>query len=167
MKIEIEVLPGGSLPTKCTEGSACYDIYARDIEINPDTNVVTVLTGIKTKFPPEWELTIRPRSNLSSKRWAILNSPGTVDSDYRGEIMVVFTPIPLVKKTSMGSVGSIETLPFPYKKGDRIAQVKIERVEPIEWVPTKIQLDSERKDGGFGSTGGISKESKEKIKKSK
>jgi dUTP pyrophosphatase len=166
MKIEIEVMEDGLMPVKGSEGASCYDIFARDIYFSKDDNAIIVMTGIKTKFSSDYSLEVKPRSNLSTKGWAILNSPGTIDSDYRGEIQVRFTPIPVIKYTSNGSVHSITNRAFPYKKGDRIAQIAIKKVEKIEWELTTITEDTDRGSGGFGSTG-LSKEvvKNEKIKK--
>lgn len=126
-----------------TEFSACNDIRAclpeGEITIIPGGTVV-VPTGIHVKIPNGYEMEMRPRSGLAAKHSIFLvNGPGTIDSDYRGEVKVI--------------LGNFGQLPFVIKHGDRIAQVKINEVIKTNYKRV-IDLDStNRGTGGFGHTG--------------
>jgi dUTP pyrophosphatase len=99
-----------------------------------------VPTGIVLEIPPGWEGQVRPRSGLALRHGiALVNAPGTIDSDYRGEVGVILI--------------NLGEAPYGLKRGDRIAQLVISRVEPVEWEETDTLEESGRGDGGFGSTG--------------
>lgn len=143
LKVKIQLLEGGKLPTKATEGSAGWDLYAAaDCELE-DGEPFAVPLGIKVQLPSDVEMQIRSRSGLSLKGITVANSPGTIDSDYRGEVKVIL-------RLDVGRTGAEI---FRIKKGDRIAQAV------FAWVPklSVTQVDSldetERGSGGFGSTG--------------
>ena len=131
------------LPTYMTEQSAGMDIYAAvesDIVIMPGERAI-IPTGIAIALPPGFEAQIRPRSGLAMKYGiGILNSPGTIDADYRGEIKIILI--------------NLGDKPFKIKRGDRIAQMVINKI-----VYGKIHVvdelpSSSRGEGGFGHTGG-------------
>lgn len=130
------------LPQYQTSGSAGMDMYA-DITEPIVLNVGSILmipTGIAIALPMGYEAQIRSRSGLSAKHGVFaLNAPGTIDSDYRGEILVI-----------LSNAGS---LPFTIHRGDRIAQMVIARYERIEWQEVPSLDSTERGAGGFGSTG--------------
>lgn len=128
------------LPVKGSEHAACYDVYAHSSERNYD-GVVTYKLGFATEIPEGWKAVITPRSNLTKHKWAILNSPGIIDSDYRGEWMI--------KMTSLDGLFK----PDPYTVGDRIAQIYFEKVHPVEFIEVESLDESSRGEGGFGSTG--------------
>ena len=143
--IKIEVLPHGkglTLPEYQTQGSAGFDFRAAvddDYVLEPGS-VAMIPTGLKMAVPSGFELQVRPRSGLAAKNGiTVLNSPGTVDSDYRGEIKVIL--INLGKE------------PFVINRGMRIAQGVVASV--TQWgFETADSLDeTERGEGGFGSTG--------------
>ena len=97
-------------------------------------------TGICIALPPGFEAQVRPRSGLAINHGiGLLNAPGTIDADYRGEIKVI--------------VANFGEQPFTVKRGDRIAQMVIQRVACGEWVAVDELPPSERNDGGFGHTG--------------
>jgi dUTP pyrophosphatase len=99
-----------------------------------------VPTGIVLEIPPGWEGQVRPRSGLALRHGiGLVNAPGTIDSDYRGEVGVILI--------------NLGDAPCGLKRGDRIAQLVISRVEPIEWEEAETLEGSGRGDGGFGSTG--------------
>ncbi|GAB4494926.1 MAG: dUTP diphosphatase [Saprospiraceae bacterium] len=99
-----------------------------------------VPTGLFIELPGGYEAQIRPRSGLAAKRGlTMLNSPGTIDSDYRGEIKCI--------------VVNLSNEPQTIEPGERIAQMVIARYEQISWVEAEILEESERGAGGFGSTG--------------
>jgi dUTP pyrophosphatase len=126
---------------KSTNGSAGYDVYAsisKDMILHPGERKC-IPTGIKTAFDPHFEIQIRSRSGLAMKHGiCVLNSPGTIDSDYRGEIGILLI-----------NHGSEE---YTVKNGDRIAQMVISKVYDIDFEEVHMFRETSRK-GGFGSTG--------------
>jgi dUTP pyrophosphatase len=130
------------LPRYMSGGSAGMDLYAaveEDTEIDPG-GFKLIPTGIHLQLPAGYEGQVRPRSGLAAKYGVtVLNTPGTIDSDYRGEIKVILI--------NLGGE------PFVIKRGDRIAQLIIGRYERVELVPAECLEDSERGTGGFGHTG--------------
>lgn len=127
------------LPTYGTDGAAGFDFYsAETVTINPFTTEL-VPTGLSVSVPVGFEIQIRPRSGLSLKtKMRIANSPGTIDSDYRGEIKII------VENT--GNVGVEIT------KGDRIAQGVLSPVFKAVWKEEELE-ETVRGEQGFGSTG--------------
>jgi len=130
------------LPQYATPGSAGMDLFAANedtIEIAPNETAL-IPTGLSIELPIGYEAQIRPRSGLALKHEiGILNSPGTIDSDYRGEIKVI--------------IKNFGSQPFVVHRGDRIAQMVITRYERIDWVETNSITESIRGTGGFGHTG--------------
>ncbi|MDR1510736.1 MAG: dUTP diphosphatase [Synergistaceae bacterium] len=128
------------LPSYATAGSAGMDLRAAEgTEITPGDRA-TVGSGVRLEIPHGYEGQVRPRSGLAAKHGiALLNSPGTIDSDYRGEVKVIL--INFGKET------------FTVKRGDRIAQIIFAPCEHAELIETDEIADSERSSGGFGSTG--------------
>ena len=97
-------------------------------------------TGLFVELPEGYEMQIRPRSGLAAKHGiTVLNSPGTIDADYRGEIKVILV--------------NLSNEPFTIEAGERIAQMIVARYEQIEWQLTDELSSTERGAGGFGSTG--------------
>jgi dUTP pyrophosphatase len=130
------------LPAFETSGSAGLDIRAHlieDMHLAPMQRVL-VPTGIFLEIPEGMECQVRPRSGLSIKKGlTVINAPGTIDSDYRGEVMV-----PLINLSSDHQIIS---------NGERIAQLVFARYETIHWIPSKALSPSSRGEKGFGSTG--------------
>src|SRR5690606_14055398 len=144
MAIEVKIInrSTNSLPAYATPGSAGMDLRANldaPLSLKPMERSL-VPTGLFIELPEGYEAQIRPRSGLAIKQGiTCLNSPGTVDSDYRGEIKII-----LVNLSGEDQV---------INSGDRIAQMVIQKVERAEWKPVdELQL-TERNDGGFGHTG--------------
>jgi dUTP pyrophosphatase len=144
VQIKVKKLDNNAIiPQYQTEGAACFDIHALinapyDV-VNPKDQLL-VRTGLSFAIPKGYELQIRPRSGLSKKhKITVTNSPGTVDRDYRGEVMVL--------------IYNLGDQPFSISNGDRIAQCAvcpvisaiIEEVEELD--------ETDRGNGGFGSTG--------------
>lgn len=132
------------LPAYETEGSAGMDLRAAVPEDQPVTLApgarTLVPTGLKIALEPGFEAQVRPRSGLALKHGVTcLNSPGTIDSDYRGEVGVILA--------NMGSE------PFIIRRGERVAQMVIARHERVQWSEVKSLDETERGEGGFGSTG--------------
>lgn len=131
-----------SLPEYATEHSAGMDMRANlseSITIEPLGRVM-VPTGIHIQLPDGYEAQIRPRSGLAAKHGiGIVNSPGTIDADYRGEIKIILV--------------NLSNQPFLLNPGERIAQMVIARYEKAVWRQCDTLDESERGEGGFGSTG--------------
>lgn len=129
-----------SIPTRATPGSAGLDLYlAEDLLIYPNSTV-RARTGLRVAIPEGFEGQVRPRSSLAAEGLVIPNSPGTIDSDYRGEVMVL-----LRNEHGMSKF---------YNVGERIAQLVIVPVPMVEVIETdNISLDTTRAEGGFGSSG--------------
>lgn len=130
------------LPSYSTEHSAGMDLRANieaPITLGSLERVI-VPTGLYMELPVGFEAQIRPRSGLAAKHGiSVLNSPGTVDSDYRGEIGVILI--------------NCSKQPFTINDGERIAQMVIAKHESISWAEINELEDSERGSGGFGHTG--------------
>ncbi len=146
MKIQITRLSPASrdvpLPAYATEGAAGMDIRAvlDDPMIVAPGATVLVPTGFAMAVPNGYEAQVRPRSGLAIKhRIGVLNAPGTIDSDYRGEVRVILT-----------NFGSEE---FTIRRGDRIAQMVVAPYEKAEWDERESLDDTTRGAGGFGHTG--------------
>jgi dUTP pyrophosphatase len=130
-------------PEYATEGSAGFDIRSSVDEILEPSEFKTIPTGLYFETPNNFELQVRPRSGLASRNGVtVLNAPGTIDSDYRGEIKVIL--INHGKK------------PFVIEKGDRIAQIVVaQTISPFVNLVKVEQIsdNTQRSTGGFGSTG--------------
>lgn len=144
MKLKVKRLhPDAKIPTKATEGSACYDIYALDNITVWNKKVTRIHCGLAFEIPEGYFLEIRPRSGLAGKGLVIVNSPGTLDSDYRGELMILmFNAAPISR-----------TMGYGIKKGDRIAQIRLVPVLSINFEDVDELDETERGARGFGSTG--------------
>ena len=143
MKVSILRLPHGTdlpLPSYATTGAAGLDLRAAEaLTLKPGARAL-VATGIAIALPANTEAQVRPRSGLAVKHGVtVLNSPGTIDSDYRGEIKV-----PLINHGTEN---------FVIARGDRIAQMVIARVEQVDLDEVPSLDDTARGSGGFGSTG--------------
>ncbi|MDH5655486.1 MAG: dUTP diphosphatase [Spirochaetia bacterium] len=144
--VKIHRRPGAKLPERATAGAACFDVSAcletdTEIVISPNDRL-TVPTGLYFEIPDGYYISLRPRSGLAFKNGiTLLNTPATIDSDYRGELKVLLI-----------NLGHED---FRIKHGDRIAQLMLEKIEPINFLETDFSEleDSQRGSGGFGSTG--------------
>lgn len=138
----LKLKAGAQAPEKMTEGSAGFDLRAcleEPVTLEPH-RAVLVPTGLALAIPPGYEGQIRPRSGLALKYGVTLaNSPGTIDSDYRGPLNVIL-------------VNHGSDL-FTVKSGDRIAQLVIARVEPVRFEEAPELGGTSRGGGGFGHTG--------------
>ncbi len=142
LKISGTIQPGAFLPTYGSSGSAGADLHAfvdEPVVLNPGERRL-IPTGLKLQIPEGYEGQVRPRSGLAVKHGVtVLNSPGTIDSDYRGEIKVVLI--------------NFGKEPFAVETGARIAQLVIAPVTRAEYEPAGSLDSSHRGGGGFGSTG--------------
>jgi dUTP pyrophosphatase len=142
MKVKIVNKSRHGLPAYTTALSAGMDLYADLIEpvILQTLERQLIGTGIFIELPEGFEAQVRPRSGLAVKRGlSVLNTPGTIDADYRGEVKVIMV--------------NLSNEPCEIKDGERIAQLVISRHERVEWVESVQLTDSDRGTGGFGHTG--------------
>ncbi|RME55028.1 dUTP diphosphatase [Candidatus Woesearchaeota archaeon] len=136
----VKLIEDVNLPSYQTKGSAAMDVEAAESKVIAPGSVEVVSTGLKFELPEGYELQIRPRSGIAFKHGvSVLNSPGTLDEDYRGELKIILI--------------NHGTKDFVINKGDRIAQILLKKYEKIEWEHVTSLNDSERGSGGFGSTG--------------
>lgn len=142
ISVKIVNQSGNPLPEYATLGSSGMDIRASIVEpmvLQPAERVL-VPTGLFVEIPLGYEIQIRPRSGLAIKQGiTCLNTPGTIDADYRGEIKVILI--------------NLSAEPQTIHPADRIAQMVVQKVEQVQWVAVAELSDSDRGTGGFGSTG--------------
>ena len=145
IEVPLQRLPHGAglpLPSYATADAAGLDLLAavaEPIELAPGARHL-VPTGISIALPPGYEAQLRPRSGLALKHGVtLLNSPGTIDADYRGEVGVILI--------------NLGEAPFHLQRGDRIAQLVIAPVARLAWRESETLPESTRGAGGFGSTG--------------
>lgn len=143
-KIKIEVINNSNydLPTYATSLSAGLDLKANITESKTINTLERCLipTGLKVALPEGYEAQVRPRSGLALKHGiTVLNSPGTVDADYRGEIGVILV--------------NLSDTPFTINPGERIAQLVLAKHSQIDFKEVEVLGESERGEGGFGHTG--------------
>lgn len=148
MKVIYKKLRGNAiLPRKGTEYSAGYDVYAAKVDKVSDNEVVVYLGFSMQPEDHNWEIQFRPRSSFTKYEWLIQNSPTTGDSDFPGEYRIRFKAIPVNIRNN-----NLQYEPFPYKEGDRVAQMFVKEVEPINFEEGELPHSTDRK-GGFGHTG--------------
>jgi len=136
-------LPHGEglpLPVRATAQAAGMDLVAAvEVSLAPGERKL-VPTGLKVAVPAGYELQLRPRSGLALKHGITLpNTPATIDADYRGELQVILM--------------NLGHEPFTVRRGDRIAQMLVQRVETVAFREVEVLPESGRGEGGFGSTG--------------
>jgi dUTP pyrophosphatase len=143
--VQVATLPhfhGLELPAYATAGAAGLDLQAAveaPLHIAPGARAL-VPTGLSIAVPPGFEAQVRPRSGLALKQGlTVPNSPGTIDSDYRGEVKII--------------VLNAGSEPIVIERGMRIAQLVLARVEQLAWQPMATLAETARGAGGFGSTG--------------
>lgn len=142
MTVNIINKSGHALPNYETIASAGMDLRANieePIVLQPLGRAI-VKTGLFIELPIGYEAQVRPRSGLAAKKGVtVLNSPGTIDADYRGEIGVILV--------------NLSNEPFTVENGERIAQLVIAKHERAEWLEVEVLTETTRGEGGFGSTG--------------
>jgi len=142
MKVRIVNHSPYPCPAYATEQSAGMDLKAcldQPVVLQPLQRAL-IPTGLYMALPKGYEAQVRPRSGLAAKHGiTVLNSPGTVDADYRGEIRVILV--------------NLSDRAFTVEPGERIAQMVIARHEQVEWEEVEVLDETERGAGGFGSTG--------------
>ena len=142
MKVKIVNHSPFDLPSYATPFSAGMDLRAnldQPVTLGPLERAL-VPTSLHIELPAGYEAQVRPRSGLAAKHGiSIVNAPGTIDADYRGEIKVILV--------------NLSNDPFTIEAGERIAQLVVARHETVEWEPVEVLEESQRGSGGFGSTG--------------
>jgi dUTP pyrophosphatase len=142
MKIKIVNRSKHNLPSYSTNFSAGMDIKAnieKDIILLPNERTM-INTGLYLEIPEGYEAQIRPRSGLAlNKGITVLNSPGTIDADYRGEVCIILI--------------NLSSESFIIKDGERLCQMVISKHEKAEWISVENLVSTERGEGGFGHTG--------------
>jgi dUTP pyrophosphatase len=143
--VRVKRLPHGAgldLPAYATSGAAGMDVVsAEDVTLAPGARHA-VATGLAMAIPAGFEIQVRPRSGLALKHGVTVpNTPGTIDSDYRGELKVIMI--------NLGAEA------FDIRRGDRVAQLVLAPVTQASWLPVDELDDTARGTGGFGSTGGV------------
>jgi dUTP pyrophosphatase len=147
ISVELKRLPHGAglpLPAYATSGAAGMDVVsAEEVTIAPGARHA-VATGLAVAIPEGYEIQVRPRSGLALKHGiTVPNTPGTIDSDYRGELKVILI--------------NLGAEPFAIQRGDRVAQLVLAPVVQAAWDEVEELGATERGEGGFGSTGGHAK----------
>lgn len=142
MKVKIVNSSGNPLPDYSTSSSAGMDLRAnleQEVILKPLERKL-IPTGLFMELPEGFEAQIRPRSGLALKKGiSVLNTPGTIDADYRGEIGIILV--------------NLSDEAFVVEHGERICQMVINKVETIQWNQVESLDESERGEGGFGHTG--------------
>jgi dUTP pyrophosphatase len=144
MNLRIRKLqPDAIVPHYAHPGDAGMDLFAAEETVIPASESRMVRTGIAIELPPSTEAQVRPRSGLAAKHClTVLNSPGTIDAGYRGEVCVILI--------NHGKA------PFHVEKGMKIAQMVIQHVLTVDVEEVSELSDTRRGTGGFGSTGNVS-----------
>ncbi|RQW43534.1 MULTISPECIES: dUTP diphosphatase [unclassified Novosphingobium] len=143
--VRVKRLPGAGdlpLPAYATAGAAGMDVVsAEDVTLAPGARHA-VATGLAVAIPQGFEIQVRPRSGLALKHGVTVpNTPGTIDSDYRGELKVIMI--------------NLGAEPFAIRRGDRVAQLVLAPVTQASWLEVDELDETARGEGGFGSTGGV------------
>ena len=176
MELKIKrISDSAEIPVKAHEGDACYDVKADESIFLFPQHTHAVSTGLKFGVPNGYEVVIRPRSGISLKTpIRVANAPGTIDENYKGEIKVILHNCAQLIDDPRNNVYydlsgksyrlsspemkamKISTLPWgtiKINKGDKIAQFKLDKLTPTEIVETDNIGESDRGEGGFGSSG--------------
>jgi dUTP pyrophosphatase len=133
---------GLDLPAYATAGAAGMDVLSAEDAVLPPGGRHAVSTGLAVAVPDGFELQVRPRSGLALKHGISLpNTPGTIDSDYRGELKIILI--------------NLGDRAFEVRRGDRIAQLVLAPVVRATWLKVDELDETHRGEGGFGSTGGV------------
>lgn len=145
VEVRVQKLPHGAgieMPSYATEGAAGADVRSAEqgpMTIEPGQRAA-VATGMVFEIPPGWEIQVRPRSGLAWRQGlTVVNAPGTIDSDYRGEVKILMV--------NLGSEAVV------VQRGDRVAQLILAPVTRADFQEAEDLSETERSVGGFGSTG--------------
>jgi len=140
IEVKVKLSKDASLPSYATIGSSGMDLRVIESGIVKKNEIKLIKTGVFLEIPEGFEAQIRPRSGLALKHGiTILNTPGTIDSDYRGEICLI--------------VANFGNEDFEYNKGDRLAQIVFAELIKADLILSDTLEETERNDGGFGHSG--------------
>lgn len=149
MKVKFKkVRDNFKIPTKGTDNAACFDVYASEIDDFDGVSTIVYL-GFKTEIPEGYKGVLVPRSNFTKTTWMMQNSPGQIDSDYRGEWQMRFKQLLVFDNITKEIYREL----FPYKVGERVGQIYFEKVLDVEIEQSTSLSETDRDEGGFGSTG--------------
>jgi dUTP pyrophosphatase len=139
--IKIQKLdPRAKMPEQAHDTDAGWDVFALEVVSVPPGRIVRVETGIAMALPPGWECQVRPRSGMAMRGITVVNSPGTIDAGYRGQVCVLLQ--------------NLTNMPWSSRvRGAKIAQLVFKRVPRVVLVEAEDLDETDRGDGGFGSTG--------------
>ena len=150
IEVKIKLLDGGIMPERKTKGAAAFDCYARET-VEMGYNPVLIGLGFALELPEGYHAEIMPRSSIGLKtNLRQPNCVGIIDSDYRGEVKAMYEMKPLL---DMDGCAFYPRTPYAIFKGDRIAQIIIKKNEDVELVEVDELSETDRGEGGFGSTG--------------
>lgn len=166
MKVKIKKLHKDAVvPKQATELAGGWDVIATEI-IQETNDFVICKLGCSLQPPDNYKITLVPRSSLTKTKWILQNSPGLGDPDYLGEYQYRFRALPIgveinylnINELNGCFVGSDQTVKlqypkFPFNVGDRIGQIYLEEIIPIEFEEVDELLETKRGQGGFGHTG--------------
>lgn len=151
MKVKIQSLRDNTIiPQKAHSTDACFDVTASLIETVGEggTETTVVYLGFSTEIPEGYKGVLVPRSSLTKTTWMMQNSPGQVDSGFRGELQMRFKQLLCFDNATKAAFKQ----PFPYKVGERVGQIYFEQVIDVELETSDKLSSTERGAGGFGST---------------
>lgn len=141
-----------TIPERGSEFAGGWDVTATEIEQVSEDFVICKI-GFALGLPSGTKLTLVPRSSLTKTHWVVQNSPGLGDEDYRGEYQFRFRCIPSGIEYVESNVFKLKYDEFPFKLGERIGQVYLEEVIPMNFIEVEELPETKRSTGGFGSTG--------------
>lgn len=161
-----KVHPQSKFPFKGSEFAGAFDVYATEI-IKESDDCFLVKLGFALEFSPEYKVMFAPRSSVTKTKWNLQNSPGIGDADFRGEYSLRFRAFPenygnkiregFSSNVVGGKVNYLEAAlfypEFPYKVGDRVAQIYFQKIIQADWVEAEELSETKRGGGAYGSTG--------------
>lgn len=166
--MKIKLIEGGKLPLQATEGSACYDVFAREI-IKESDNFYRIKLGFACEVPENHRLMLQLRSSATKFNWVMINQPGIIDSDFRNEVELRLRGIPIgfqiIKVPGEWTIDEfgnevttvydkvvLEYEKFPFEvNGNAVGQIYLEQITPMNFELVEELSETDRK-GGFGST---------------
>jgi len=158
MSIEVKIQKlhkDAKTPEMMSKSAGAYDLYVTEI-VKKSNRFIVCKLGFALQPPKTHRVVLSPRSSLTKHDWFMNNSPGVGDADYTGEYQMRFRATPIdVKLKTVGEEVKLELVypEFPYVEGDRVGQMYLEKIEKINWKEVDKLDETDRGDGGFGSTG--------------
>lgn len=151
MELKVKVLEGGKLPLQATEDAACFDFYARKIEMIGENKAIIHL-GVAFDMMFGQKMVIQPRSSFTHSGWVMANSPAQIDSDYKLEVQMRIIAIPNgVGSRKMSGQNYLTYPEIPFKEGERVCQGYLTFKTPTDLV--EVEEIEQNNRGGFGHSG--------------